>query len=113
MTAEIEIFDCPYLAATVELSAERKAHITERHPDLLPDHFDRIAETLSAPEQVRRSERFGNARLFTRWFDSVRSGKYVVIVVVNEHSSSERHWIITAYIARKLSGGTVEWTKTA
>jgi hypothetical protein len=69
--------------------------------------------TLADPDQVRRSSRFGNARLFSRWFESLRGGKYVVIVVVSEPAPSERHWIITAYIARKLAkGGDIEWERT-
>ena len=112
MPPDVELFSCPYLDAEVELSMERREHIAERHPDLLPDYFERMAETLQAPEQVRRSARFGSARLFTRWFDSVKSGKHVVVVVVSEESPQSRHWIITAYIARRLSGGVVEWTKS-
>ncbi|MCP4167094.1 MAG: hypothetical protein GY759_14575 [Chloroflexi bacterium] len=86
-------------------------HIAERHPELLPDHFDRIEDTLNDPDEVRRSSRFGNARLFSRWFDSVRGGKHVVVVVVSDGIPDDRDWIITAYISRKLSGGTVEWKR--
>lgn len=93
------------------MPSERQKHIAERHPDLLPEHFDRIADTISDPDQIRRSERFGNARLFTRWFESVRNGKHIVIVVVSDAAPVDRHWIITAYIARRLSGGTIEWSK--
>jgi hypothetical protein len=67
-------FSCPYLQGEVELTEERERHIAERHPDLLPEHSARIAETLSEPDQVRRSARFGNARLFTRAFASLRGG---------------------------------------
>ncbi len=34
-----------------------------------------------------------------------------MVVVVSELGQSERHWIITAYIARKLAEGEVEWTQ--
>ncbi|VEN74331.1 conserved hypothetical protein [Candidatus Desulfarcum epimagneticum] len=56
--------------------------------------------------------RFGNARLFSRWFDSLRGGKFAVVVVVSDFGVENRHWIITAYITRKLSKGDVEWKKT-
>jgi hypothetical protein len=62
-------FPCPYLNGQVELTEERERHIVERHPDLLPEHLERLerlAETLSAPDQVRRSSRFGSAKLFSR-----------------------------------------------
>ncbi|MFM7279035.1 MAG: hypothetical protein ACKO1I_15605, partial [Microcystis aeruginosa] len=44
---------------------------------------------------------------FSRWFDSIRQGKYVVVVVVSDLNPA-RHWIITAYLARKLTGGPIE-----
>lgn len=104
-------FPCPYLGEPVELSDERERHIAERHPDLLPEHRQRLAETLADPDEVRRSVRMGNARLFSRWFDSVRSGKYVVVVVVSEAGAAERSWIVTAYLARRLAEGDREWTR--
>ena len=62
-------FACPLLHGEVELTDERERHIAERHPDLLPLHRDRLALTLSDPDEVRRSARFGDARLFSRWYD--------------------------------------------
>ena len=105
-------YPCPYLHGEVELTEERERHIAERHPDLLPDHRERIAETLAEPEQVRRSVRFGSARLFSRWFSDLRQGKHVVVVVVSEMALAERHWIITAYIARRLAEGEIEWKRS-
>lgn len=103
-------FPCPYLNSQVEMTGEREQHIAERHPDLLPQYRPYIADTLAEPDAVRRSARFANARLFTRWFDSVRDGKYVVVVVVSD-AAPERHWIITVYIARKLAEGEIEWKR--
>jgi len=37
-------FHCPYLNAQIELTDERERHIAERHPDLLPEHRQRIAD---------------------------------------------------------------------
>ncbi|MFQ5739277.1 MAG: hypothetical protein ACE5JX_09700 [Acidobacteriota bacterium] len=104
-------FPCPYLKGEVELTAERE-RIAERHPDLLPEHRDRIAQTLAEPDQVRRSVRFGSAKLFSRWYTDIRTGKHVVVVLVSEQEPSERHWIITAYIATKLADGEVEWKRS-
>jgi hypothetical protein len=55
-----------YLGGEVQLSGEREVHIAERHPDLLPEHRERIGTTLADPDQVRRSRRFGAAKLFSR-----------------------------------------------
>ena len=103
-------FSCRYLQGEVELTEERERHIAERHPDLLPEQSARLAETLAEPDQVRRSVRFGNARLFARWFASIRGGKHVVVVVVTD-APPNRHWIVTAYLARKLAEGEVEWKR--
>ena len=105
-------FPCLYLQSAVELTEERERHIAERHPDLLLEHHERIADTLADPDQVRRSTRLRNARLFTRWFDTVRGGKHVVVVVVTDVAASRRYWVVTAYMARKLTEGEIEWTKS-
>jgi hypothetical protein len=60
---------------------------------------------------VRRSSRLANARLFSRWFGSLRGGKHVVVVVVTEPAPGHRHWIVTPYIARQLAGGAIEWKR--
>jgi hypothetical protein len=107
----MKIFDCPYLDGIVELNAERETHIVSNHPDLLPEYANQIAETLKDPDEVRSSNRFGNARMFCRWFESVRMGKFIIAVVISEGETSNRHWIVTAYISRKLAHGAIEWKK--
>ena len=104
-------FICPYLGDEVELSDERERHIAEHHPDLLPDHKDRLGGTLADPDQVRRSKRFGNARLFSKWYADVSKGKFVVVVVVNEAEPKRRHWIVTAYLTSKIPEGDSEWKR--
>jgi len=104
-------FLCPYLNADVELSDERKNHIAERHPDLLPDHFDTIADTLTNPDMVRHSTRIGNAKLFSRWYNDIRGGQHVVVVVICGQEPTQKNWIITAYFTRKLAEGEIEWEK--
>ena len=64
LLASMTGFFCPYIGGEVKLSGEREAHIAERHPDLLPEHRERIGTTLADPDQVRRSRRFGAANLF-------------------------------------------------
>ena len=41
----------------------------------------------------------------------LRQGKHVVVVVVSEREPSARHWIITAYMARKLAREGIEWER--
>jgi hypothetical protein len=68
------LFRCPYLNGDVELTDEREHHIMERHPDLFPEHHDKVRVTIEDPDEVRRSQRFGQARLFSRWFGDLREG---------------------------------------
>jgi len=103
---------CPYLGGHVELTDERERHIAERHPDLLPEYRGQVAETVAAPDEIRRSMRFGNARLFSRWYTDVKKGKYVVVVVVSELAAPTRHWVITAYMTRERVEGEVEWKRS-
>jgi hypothetical protein len=92
------------------LSAEREGHIRERRPDLLPVFRDRLIQTLYDPDEVRSSARLGKARVFSRWFDNIKGGKYVVVVVVSEHAG--RQGVVTAYLTRSLAKGVVEWKRS-
>jgi len=104
-------FPCPYLNSEVQWTEERERHTAQHHPDLLPEYMEHIAKTLADPDLVRRSERSESARLFSRWYTDVRGGKHVVVVVMSEPATG-RHWIITAYLARKLAEGETEWKRS-
>jgi len=105
-------FSCPYLGSEVELSDERERHIAETHPELLPEHKDQIGDTLLDPDQVRRSTRFANARLFSKWYDDILKGKHLVVVVVSEPLPKNRDWVVTAYVTRRIPEGDVEWERS-
>ena len=49
--------------------------------------------------------------MFSRWFDALRGGKHIVVVVVSQYSSPRRYWVITAYVTRKLTGGELVWKR--
>ena len=102
---------CPYLKTHVELTEERETHIREKHPELLPQYRDHIDQTLVDPDEVRRDIRFPNSLLFSHWFPDVKGGKFIVVVVVADSPPADRNWIVTAYVARQLSGGTVTWKR--
>lgn len=103
---------CPYLATPVVRTAERERHIRAAHPDLLPAHRARMIAPVSNPDRVGRSARMRNARVFSRWYDDDRGGKHVVVVVLGEPArAGVRHWIVTAYLARRLTQGAIEWER--
>lgn len=105
-------FPCPYLGRAAELTAEREEHIAANHPDLLPQHRPLLATVLQDPDTVRGSSRIGNALLFSRFFPRLSGGKHVVIVVMTDGAPRERSWIVTAYLARRLAPGGVEWSRS-
>jgi len=102
------------LGGDVELTEERERHLAEHHPDLPADWPDLVAGTLAEPDQIHRDARFPATRLFSRWFEGLKGGKLLVVAVVSDlpSNSGQRHWIVTAYVARKPDGGHVEWTRT-
>ncbi|OQY44148.1 MAG: hypothetical protein B6247_30680, partial [Candidatus Parabeggiatoa sp. nov. 2] len=105
------LFPCPYLQREVILTLEREQHITERHPDLLPQYKQYLAETLLKPLLMRRSRRANNALLFSRWFDEIRRGHYVVISVITDTVPNIHPWIITAHLSRRMSKGDIIWQR--
>ena len=104
-------FPCPYLNAQVELTEERRAHITFRHPELLPAHEHALRQTLAQPDEVRRDEHYPHTRLLSRWFDDLLGGKLIVAVVVSDLQAN-RHWIVTAYLTRGPARGDLEWKRS-
>jgi hypothetical protein len=75
-------------------------------------YVDQISDTLRDPDQVRRSGRFANARLFSKWYDDLVKGKHLVVVVVSEALLKSRDWVVTAYITRRIPEGDVEWKRS-
>ena len=99
-----------YLETRIELTDERTEHIVDRHPGTLPDYEEQLVETLVDPDLIRSSDRNENTLLFSKWFSTIRTGRFLIVVVVAEISSN-RHWIITTYTARKITGGKTVWKK--
>jgi hypothetical protein len=95
----VRVFTCPALdPPEVEFTVERERHVTDRHPDLLPQHLTSIQETLSAPDRVYQNEYNANKCAFVKWFPNVRGGKFVIVQVCSEWADPTRHWIVTAYL---------------
>ena len=103
-------FLCPYLRAEAELTDEREAHIADRHSTFVP-YLHYIAPTLAEPDLIRGNLAAPNARRFYRSYDDVERGKYVVVVVVSD-VDLPRHWIVTAHLANRASGGILEWARS-
>ena len=93
------------------MTDERVLHIGHRHTDILSDVQSFISSTLEHPDEVRLSVKDSDVRLFVRWFPQLRNGKYVIAVVRTTEIPELRHWIVTGYIARRRTGGIIEWQR--
>jgi hypothetical protein len=96
----------------VELTAEPERHIEEKHPELLPAHRDRLSEILADPDVIQRNHRTDDEHLFSRWYTDVGRGRHIVVVVVGPANRQARHWIVTAYMTRRLRRGGIEWRRS-
>ena len=85
----------PYLNTDVVFSDEREQHIIKKHPGTLPEYLSQMTETVSNPDEIRQSDRDPKALLFLKWFDTIRTGRYLIAVVINE-GSPELPWIVTS-----------------
>jgi hypothetical protein len=94
-------FHCPHLNANITLSIPRAQHIIEQHPRTWPDLRTEITATLANPDRIFPSKSDPEAQQFVKWFDTIRTGRYMIVIVVSQ-SDLDQHWIITAYTMRKL-----------
>ena len=69
-----------------------------------------LAQTLADPDLIRSSDRDEKALLFSKWFSTIRTGRFLIVVVVSE-SAPSRHRIVTIYTSRKITGGIMVWKK--
>lgn len=82
----------------VALTAERRRHILERHPEVKP-HVRRIARVLADPQTVRRSRYDPNVIIFYR---RVKRNQYLAVVVkIGAHK-----FILTAYLTDRIAHAT-------
>jgi hypothetical protein len=99
------------LGGEVEWTEEREQHIGERHPELLPAHRARIEQTVADPDEVRYDADYPSTRLFFRWYDDLLEGKNLVVAIVSAEGTEVRHWIVTAFVARRPPRGDLEWKR--
>ena len=95
---------CTYFGCDVELTEERKIHIRTYHPDAY-SYLERFPDVLLNTEVIHRDYQ-PNSFLFGKRYPDIFGGKYLVLVLIRDR---ERTWVITAYVARKITTGTEIW----
>lgn len=86
------------------MTDERVLHIGLKDRDILGNVQGYIGGTLENPDEVLLSVKDSDVRLFVRWFPQLQNGKFAIIVVRTTEALEPRHWIMTAYIARRRTG---------
>ena len=105
----VALYPCPHLGREAILLPPAEEHILLQHPEFWPAHRDTLELVLRVPTMIRISDRRADTLLFSRWCPEVIRGKFVVVVVRREPDPTHPHLILSAYAARKLSGGRLLW----
>ena len=66
-----EYHPCPYLAAAVEITDERYAHVPMRHNDFASAYWQRAGETLQDPDLIIIRQQDKGAIMLYRWYDDI------------------------------------------
>lgn len=93
------IFNSP-LIGDIELTLERKLHITSAHPDLKM-HINKLTQILKSSDAIQRSKIDKNVLLFYKYYARIKSGKYMCVAV----KTNERNFVLTAYLTDKIKAG--------
>ena len=86
------------IGKTIELTNERKNHITERHPET-KSRLNKIGQVLSQPDQVRVDSTDPKVLLFYKYFSKIH--KHLVVVT----KTNNRNFILTFYSTYKIKTG--------
>ncbi|MDX2076813.1 MAG: hypothetical protein SFZ02_10305 [bacterium] len=89
------------------LTQDTRDNILKKHPEVA-DFWDKIAQTLLSPDEIRRSIRDERVILYYRFDGQVLDGKWVVVVV----KRVERRFISTIYATDQIKSGDILWKKT-
>lgn len=104
---ESEFFDCPYLGTSVELTAERRAHIEDAHPADAARIIQHLRGTIEASEAQFASIDEAGVYLLAKGIEMPTGSKHIAAIIVSDEGSNRR-WIVTAFVTRRLGG--YRWT---
>ncbi len=107
---------CPFFNGHVEVTEEREEHIRSSHLEAALALLEALDETVRSPDLVLRRSEAESEWAFVRALGSEAITNYALVIVVRDRVGSEsgtvRHWVVTAYIARRLPRWRVEWQRS-
>jgi len=103
-----ERFGCPALDGVVEVSEERLTHVRLTHPESFEVVRANLARVLSQPDVVYHAEHNDRERMFACSIPPM-PGHFVVAIVVTDETAPTRHWVVTAWVGRRLPGEGGRW----
>lgn len=83
----------------IRLTDERWQHIVQRHPEIATFQ-ERILETVSQPSQIQEGD-YGTLMAIRFYAETPLTSKY--LIVVYRETQSTDGFVLTAYLASKLS----------
>ena len=90
----------------ITLKEEQWNHIIKQHPEVKP-YKNRIQETLSDPDIIKRSKRDKDTFLYYNYYEDIYKGKYLLVVAEIKNKKS----ILTCYITDRIKEGEIIWKK--
>jgi len=94
---------CEKFGCSIRLTEERKQHIVSRHPEIR-GNFNKIKPTLAKPDLIVANRYAADEKYYHRFFETL--GNYLIVVV-----NTDKKFIITAFIAREVKKGKLQWKK--
>ncbi len=99
-------YNCPYLRVVVELTDERRSHITIRNPDVTR-YLNYTGDDLENPDEIRTSQRDLETLIFYQEYRRMLNGKSLAVAVKRDG----RSFILSAYLTRARVNGEVLWAR--
>lgn len=87
----------------IRLTEERWQHMIERHPEI-KNHLSKIQTTIQNPDVIIANHYNRNERYYHKYFKSLKN--YLIVII-----EYRKHFIITAFIARKIKKGEILWKR--
>lgn len=88
---------------SIRLTDERWKHVVNRHPEI-KSYIEKVKTTIKDPEILVSNPYHPYEKYYHHFFPRLKN--YIIVIL-----EQQKGFIITAYIARKIKKGKIEWKK--